>query len=564
MATLQTSTIALQKYYLTLFQILSTMNIKWISLSSIFILLGSTLFGQSYTNKIHIEFKEDKNSIQEISAQLKNMELQYGVTIKPTFQFSASEAKKLSENAIKIKGNDDAFQRLKYLYTITVPIPNDPQLIMESLRNNESFSSVEREQYMPKPPADIAPTTPSYHRMQGYARADSGINATYAWSKGIFGQNVTVYNVEYGVNLAHEKLVDQNAHIIDSMTISSSLSVDFTEHGTATFGVVFADKFDYGNIGLMHGIESLTLVPESTREHGYNRLLAVQKAIAAANPGDIIMYEMQTGVEGTQEYVPADYANAIWRATEAAVDAGIIIVAAAGNGNVDLDADIRLDNYRARGDNGSIIVGAGSSDMLHKILSFSTYGSRVNLQGWGQYVITTGYGNYSEIGDDFNQAYTLFSGTSSATPIVTSAVIAVQSYYHSKTNQYLTGPQIREILMNTGTPQTDPQLGHIGPIPNIKKAFDVVDSMTASTSIKNIETSKIQLFPNPANNAISVKMEQDIKVKQVYIFDIAGKLMYGKDNLEQQIDISHLPSGQYQLLILSQERKTYHTNFIKN
>ena len=50
-----------------------------------------------------------------------------------------------------------------------------------------------------------------------------------------------------------------------------------------------------------------------------------------------MLLEMQTiGANGN--YAPAEYSPAVWQVVKAATDAGIIVVAAAGNGNENLDA----------------------------------------------------------------------------------------------------------------------------------------------------------------------------------------------------------------------------------
>ena len=68
---------------------------------------------------------------------------------------------------------------------------------------------------------------------------------------------------------------------------------------------------------------------------------------------------------------------------------------------------------------GAIIVGAGAaptayggSDVDRSRLDFSNYGSRVDLQGWGEAVVTTGYGDLYNEHPDSNWDYTnSFSGT---------------------------------------------------------------------------------------------------------------------------------------------------------
>ena len=102
---------------------------------------------------------------------------------------------------------------------------------------------------------------------------------------------------------------------------------------------------------------------------------------------------------------------------------------AAGNGAEDLDHKL-YNEYRNRnddGDNGAIRVGAGNKKYLIPT-DFTTYGSMIHVQGWGLNVVTTGYNDLYDSGEHNNYTHT-FSGTSSATPIVASAVVAIQSWY---------------------------------------------------------------------------------------------------------------------------------------
>jgi subtilisin family serine protease len=163
--------------------------------------------------------------------------------------------------------------------------------------------------------------------------------------------------------------------------------------------------------------------------------------------------------------------QSVFDAVSTATAKGIIVVAAAGNGAVDLDGancqgkfDTSVRKTRAN------IVGAGSSTD-HARLGFSSYGSRVDLQGWGQNVTTTGYGGAFDPGDS-RQRYThTFSGTSSATPIVAGAVLAIQGVVKQCGLPPLTPSQIRDAMVSTGTPQSPAVAGHIGPLPRIKQAL---------------------------------------------------------------------------------------------
>ncbi|MCH8746030.1 MAG: S8 family serine peptidase, partial [Chloroflexi bacterium] len=111
-------------------------------------------------------------------------------------------------------------------------------------------------------------------------------------------------------------------------------------------------------------------------------------------------------------------------------------------------------------DSGAIMVGAGfptslydGTDISRARLGFSNYGSRLNLQGWGTGVITTGYGDlYSSEGANLWYTF-VFSGTSSASPIVASAVALVESIHEEINGAVVTPALMRSILVNTGSPQ---------------------------------------------------------------------------------------------------------------
>ena len=170
------------------------------------------------------------------------------------------------------------------------------------------------------------------------------------------------------------------------------------------------------------------VAPANTIEFGYNPARAIGLATAKLKRGEVMVIEQQywvCGFGGTQ-YGPLEWLQSVFDAISTATAKGVIVVAAAGNGNVNLDqpACMGLFNRSVRNSR-AIIVGAGSST-THERLSFSSYGSRVDVQGWGHNVTTAGYGDAFNPADD-RQLYTYsFSGTSSATPIVAGAVLAMQ------------------------------------------------------------------------------------------------------------------------------------------
>ncbi|MCW4470471.1 S8 family peptidase [Flavobacterium sp. MFBS3-15] len=482
------------------------------------------------------------NAIAAVVPGFEKLVDEYSISSTKAITFSGAAMERLESLAIKNTGSGESVTKLDNIFELSIANPTNERL-MELGRKLEKMNGVEYCSLMSaepvKPPYDIAPITPSYENQQLYL-TDYGVHMTDAWAMGLNGQGINVRDVEYGVNLDHEDLNEKN--VSHAVAISSEVTVDFAEHGTAVFGVMFADKGTYGVSGMAHGMNQMVLHTEYPVS-GYNRLQAVIGAVNNSDEGDIIVYELQmTGALG--DYCPAEYDNIIWDLTKAATNAGIIVVAAAGNGAEDLD-DPAYQSYMDRGDSGAIIVGAGANNSQHNRLDFSTYGSRVNVHGWGQGVYTTGYGNAVQIGGDFNQGYTNFSGTSSATPIVASCVAVLLSYYHGLTGEYLTCQEMRELLIATGTPQGAASQGtHIGPLPNMEAAIAEIANMLGAPTH---EKASFSVYPNPVQDRLTVNAEGFAGSVKAEVYNSLGQLVNAVDvsAAGREIDFSGLSGGVY-------------------
>jgi serine protease len=116
-------------------------------------------------------------------------------------------------------------------------------------------------------------------------------------------------------------------------------------------------------------------------------------------------------------------------------------------------------------DSGAIIVGAASSANPHTRMDFSSFGARVDCYAWGENVDTT-----SSTSAGSTTAYTgTFSGTSSASPIITGAALAIQGVREAAGGPRLGSLQMRQVLSNpaTGTPSANPGTDLIGVMPNL-------------------------------------------------------------------------------------------------
>ena len=336
------------------------------------------------------------------------------------------------------------------------------------------------------------PTSPDLRSTQWYrqsAAAESGIDADAAsLVPGGQGENVTIADVEYSWNTSHEDL-DKAGEAGALVKIGIPRDPwNSTDHGTAVLGELVGDADALGVTGLVP--KATVHLVNADSNFGYNPEAAVSAAQAVLHAGDVILIEQQAYGPygcGASQYgcVPVEWGSAMYTAIKSATAAGIVVVEAAGNGQQDLDiTSVYGSPFPAgRSDSGAIIVGAGSecSQPYRTRLSFSDYGSRVNLQGWGECVTTTGYGYRYNGGP--NALYTAsFSGTSSASPIVAAAAAVVSSVAKQQ-GVAMTPLQIRDLLVRTGTPGATG--AKIGPLPDLAaalSAFVPVAIITAPTT----------------------------------------------------------------------------------
>jgi hypothetical protein len=366
---------------------------------------------------------------------------------------------KLSEMREKAQRNTGkAMADLNTYYILRVPKGLKAEQLIDELN---ALEVVELAEPMPLPAPP--PTAGNYQPQQGYLNAaPGGIDADYAWTQ-LAGQggNVWITDIEFAWNLSH---TDFNATLVGPAPSAAASTLANMNHGTAVLGEMASLNNGVGTTGIAYN--STLFVVTHSPNAGYNMANAVTTAANAMREGDILVLEVQTDgpAAGTTDYVPIEWeSQATYDAIRNAAAAGTIVVEAAGNGSQNLDDPIFNTGhspFRADHDSLAIIVGAGAvtagglADRSR--LDFSSFGSTVDLQGWGEQVVTTGYGGlYSA--DGANSFYTsTFNGTSSATPIVAGACAVLQSH-HKVTNvgAVLTPYEMREILRATGTPQVD-------------------------------------------------------------------------------------------------------------
>lgn len=304
--------------------------------------------------------------------------------------------------------------------------------------------------------------------------APTGIDARWAWTQANGeGAGVAFVDLEQGWFPSHEDLVAKSPTLIFGDN-RDGIGGYKGNHGAAVLGQVVGVDNTRGIVGAAPGVTSVRMV--SHYEAGTNTALHVADAIVAAipvmSPGDVLLLEVQ------RSFKPTEIDDADFDAIRLAVALGLIVVEAAGNGNVNLDTLVNAagDRILNRTDvdfreSGAIMVGAGESVLPHNRSNFSNFGTRIDCYGWGDDITTAGYGDLDP-GTGDNSTYTdTFGGTSGASPMIVGATLILQGMYQATTGGFRISPlQMRGLLSNpaTGTPQGGGVAGNIGVMPNLR------------------------------------------------------------------------------------------------
>ena len=338
--------------------------------------------------------------------------------------------------------------------------------------------------------------------------APVGIDARYAWTlPGGRGDGVRVIDLEGGWNFSHEDLLVNSGGLLSGF--NHTTDARWYQHGTAVLGEIGGDTNSFGVTGIVPNSNLRAIsVFRGTNTANYNPAEAIRVAADALSAGDILLIEQHMpgpnypGGNTQMGYIAIEWWPDLFLALQYATSKGVIVIEAAGNGSQNLDDAVY--NTRPSGfpswwtnpfrrvgamDCGAIIVGAGAPPPgtnggnwgpARSRLGFSNWGNCVDCQGWGSGVTTTGYGDVTGTNPaNMREWYThFFSGTSSASPIVTGAVASLQGIQRAARRPTLTPSRMRQLLRSTGTPQqasgSAPLTQRIGNQPNLRQLVQQV------------------------------------------------------------------------------------------
>lgn len=409
--------------------------------------------------------------------------------------------------------------------------------------------------YVSIPPQLSAPNAPNYQTSQFYIMDhEAGINAEEFWSfYNNHGAGVKVCDVEY--------LFNENHIDLPSITIVGGEPEDpgfGPDHGTAVFGELGSLNNGLGTTGITY--ESEFYFSGAYQNQVYSLEDALINALGELNTGDLVLIEQQIMAFGgtpDEGYAPVEWYEPFYDAVQLISGNGLIVIEAAGNGNRNLDDPMfTADNsghYPFLEENWSqaIMVGAGSSGasgLERDRLWFSNYGSRIDVQGIGESIFTTGYGDVFST-EGINNYYTSdFGGTSGASPIVTGAAALLQSLHRQHTGFSLGVDDIRHLLVTTGKaqPVAGSPFEKIGPLPNV---FLAANTMMDQLGIEAFEKDAVSIFPNPNNGSFAVYVPNE-SVKQLSLRSISGQeiqLNPTKTEMGFELEKLNLQAGVYYL-----------------
>lgn len=99
---------------------------------------------------------------------------------------------------------------------------------------------------------------------------------------------------------------------------------------------------------------------------------------------------------------------------------------------------------------------------------------------------------------------------------------------------------------------------------NVSNGFEIVLDNSAQTAIEKLKEYGINIYPNPSNGRFTIQVENNIKIKDISIIDLSGRIIYNdlfsNDN-SKEIDLSEFAKGIY-ILQLDVENEKLVTKII--
>jgi len=338
------------------------------------------------------------------------------------------------------------------------------------------------------------------------------INVQKAWTSGLTGTNVKVAVIDTGVaknnalpNVQRYSFVDDDPRTL----INERTPYDTDGHGTFVSGIIAAgitSNKGYENLAGIAPNVSLFSLKVFSKEGASMESLLKALEWSIAHHIDIVNMSLGTPVDDP----------ILKNAVEKAYNAGLTLVASAGNDGVGKDVE-----YPAKY---AQVIAVSSVDQNNRISYFSNTGSKVEFTAPGSNIYSLGLQN--NIVQD--------SGTSFSAPHVTGFLALLKQQYPNYSNE-----QLRKILRNytidLGSKGKDPYFGY-GLVNYVQKTPDDVQNLF----VKNITKSSAIISYTPTENAV-------VPTQKYYVY-VNDQLVATTTNL--QYTLTNLKGGtSYKVLV---------------
>lgn len=106
---------------------------------------------------------------------------------------------------------------------------------------------------------------------------------------------------------------------------------------------------------------------------------------------------------------------------------------------------------------------------------------------------------------------------------------------------------------------------HTGFYENQVCTFPLTIADTITTSIREVNYRKFEVYPNPTDNELIISHEDIGTINRLQISDLQGQIMYKSNNpVSNTIDVSVLNSGIYIIHIIEKNGHCHQIKFIKS
>ncbi len=210
------------------------------------------------------------------------------------------------------------------------------------------------------------------------------INADYSWSNGITGNGVRVCVIDTGIDVDHPDLQNKVVAQFDAAT-GDTVQFDDNSHGTHVAGIVASEGINYRGVAFDAELMAAKVLDATGNGFASDVILGINWCVD--NGADVINMSLGEGqFTGTCDSEP------MAQAVNAAVDAGVVVVCAAGNDGTPND----LVSPACA----SKVIAVGALDKADFIASYSDGGAELDLVAPGG--DSVGGTNYPEIVSTFS------------------------------------------------------------------------------------------------------------------------------------------------------------------